>query len=255
MGVKIMMHGQTALKQRSFWLAFVFLVIISTGPLFAQVARIEIPASMNPVGSGARALGMGGAFIGVADDATAASWNPGGLIQLETPEISIVGSYVNRIEDLTFNEDPDASGTQEISKTSLNYFSAALPFTALNRNMIVSINYQNLYDFARSWNVELFETIPEENATISNLNLEQDGSLSAIGVAYAIQVTPRFSLGLTLNVWPKNSGGNLNGWEQKQQWSGQTVTFGVPFDFTANQKDKYTFDSNSINANSASYGT
>ena len=37
-------------------------------------------SSPNPVGSGARALGWGSAFIAVADDATAASWNPGGLI-------------------------------------------------------------------------------------------------------------------------------------------------------------------------------
>ena len=45
------------------------------------------------VGSGARAQGMGSAFIAVADDATAASWNPGGLGQLQRPEISAVGSY------------------------------------------------------------------------------------------------------------------------------------------------------------------
>jgi hypothetical protein len=42
---------------------------------------------MNPVGSGARALDMVGAFIAGADDATAGSWNPGGLIQLEPPKI------------------------------------------------------------------------------------------------------------------------------------------------------------------------
>ena len=42
------------------------------------------------IGSGARAFGMGGAFIAVADDATAASWNPGGLGQLERPEFSFV---------------------------------------------------------------------------------------------------------------------------------------------------------------------
>jgi hypothetical protein len=55
-------------------------------PIFADAANI-IPSgsninfafSPNPVGSGARALGFG-AFIAVADDATAASWNPGGLV-------------------------------------------------------------------------------------------------------------------------------------------------------------------------------
>lgn len=33
----------------------------------------DFASSPNPVGSGARAMGMGGAFIAVADDATAAS--------------------------------------------------------------------------------------------------------------------------------------------------------------------------------------
>ena len=63
-----------------------------------QIERVEIPSSLNPVGSGARALGMGGAFIAVADDATSASWNPGGLIQLETPETSVVGFFFHRSE-------------------------------------------------------------------------------------------------------------------------------------------------------------
>jgi long-subunit fatty acid transport protein len=46
-------------------------------------------------GSGARALGMGGAFVAVADDGTAASWNPAGLAVLERPE----GSAVWRFRD------------------------------------------------------------------------------------------------------------------------------------------------------------
>ena len=87
-------------------LIFSFLAFFCSKPSFAQslmnLEQSGIPPSMNPVGSGARALGMGGAFIAVADDATAASWNPGGLIQLETPEVSIVGSYFDSNEDLSF---------------------------------------------------------------------------------------------------------------------------------------------------------
>src|SRR5262245_42136376 len=65
---------------------------------------ISLPPSINfatspsPVGSGARAQGKAQAFIGVADDATAASHNPAGLVQLERPEVSIVGSYFLRFE-------------------------------------------------------------------------------------------------------------------------------------------------------------
>src|SRR5688500_7856209 len=65
---------------------------------------ISLPPSLNfatspsPVGSGARAVGQGTAFIGVADDATAALHNPGGLVQLQRPEASIVGSYFLTLE-------------------------------------------------------------------------------------------------------------------------------------------------------------
>ena len=60
-------------KQTVYFLCFFLLVyggwysIAGAQPL----QRIEIPSSFNPLGSGARALGMGGAFIAVADDATA----------------------------------------------------------------------------------------------------------------------------------------------------------------------------------------
>lgn len=42
---------------------------------------------------GARSLGLGGAFVALADDATAAFANPAGLIQLTGPEVSIEGRY------------------------------------------------------------------------------------------------------------------------------------------------------------------
>src|SRR6185295_3668234 len=48
-------------------------------------------ASFNTgIGSGARALAMAGAFTAIADDASAGSWNPAGLAQLERPEVSAV---------------------------------------------------------------------------------------------------------------------------------------------------------------------
>jgi long-subunit fatty acid transport protein len=53
----------------------------------SRAGAIEIEFSFsNP---GARSLGMGGAFIGRADDATAAYANPAGLVQLRAPELSL----------------------------------------------------------------------------------------------------------------------------------------------------------------------
>lgn len=42
------------------------------------------------VGAGARALGMGGAFVAVADDGTTAYWSPGGIRSLKSKEINFM---------------------------------------------------------------------------------------------------------------------------------------------------------------------
>ncbi|MHB9156181.1 MAG: PorV/PorQ family protein [Endomicrobiales bacterium] len=46
------------------------------------------PGAFLSYGAGARSLGMGKTFTGVADDASAAYWNPAGLVQLEKREIT-----------------------------------------------------------------------------------------------------------------------------------------------------------------------
>lgn len=225
------------------FLVFGFFVYPCSGQETFQ--RIEIPSSFNPVGSGARALGMGGAFIAVADDATAASWNPGGLIQLEKPEISIVYDSFHRIEDLDFGANPEGRGDQTISKGAINYASAAYPFTLLGRNMIVSLTYQRLYDFTRQWDFRLNSNIDGMIRT-DNYHYKQEGDLSAIGLAYSIQVTPRFSFGLTLNLWDDDL--SPNEWEQKLIQTGSGIDHGNAL-FTSQSltMDKYSFSG--VNAN------
>jgi long-subunit fatty acid transport protein len=212
--------------------------------LAQTIQRIEIPSSLNPVGSGARALGMGGAFIAVADDATAASWNPGGLIQLEKPEISVVGAYFDRMEDNSFGTNPEASGEQSVSETRFNYLSASYPFTFLNRNMIVSVNYQNLFDFTRRWNFPFEQRA--DNLTISqNIDYHQEGSLSALGIAYCVQATPQLSFGLTLNFW--EDGIYENKWRQTTRNQGSGIYAGNPFTFEATSRDEFSFSGFNVN--------
>jgi len=179
-------------------------------PCFAQEQGIDFTSSPNPLGSGARALGMGGAFIAVADDATAASWNPGGLVQLERPEISAVGEAVGLKENNQFKERPEGSGEQRSKSASLNYLSAAYPFTFADHNMIVSLNYQHLYDFSRTWQVGLRSDNP---STKTDWGYQADGGLYAYGLAYAIQLIPQLSFGFTLNFW--QDGIYQDGWQPR----------------------------------------
>ena len=206
------------------------------------LVRMEIPSSPNPVGSGARALGMGGAFIAIADDATAASWNPGGLVQLEKPEISIVGAYFHREEDNTFGNHPEASGSQSVDEWNLNYLSGAYPFQAFERNMVVSLNYQRLYDFNRQWDYNFNYSSPGGSATAK---YQQEGGLNALGLAYSVEIVPSFSAGFTLNYW-----GDFfsdQSWKQKYNESENTDFEGIPINITENREDKFSFEG--FNAN------
>jgi long-subunit fatty acid transport protein len=210
------------------------------------VQRIEIPSAPNPVGSGARALGMGSAFIAVADDATAASWNPGGLIQLEKPEISSVGTFFHRIEDNDFGTNPEASGKETVTEANLNFLSAAYPFTLFNRNMIVSLNYQRLFDFTREWDFPLRQSTPVLSLN-QNVDYDQSGNLSALALAYSIQVTPEFSFGVTFNIWQDWFG--MNEWKQTTRQDGSGTFMGNQFNFEAKSRDRFSFRNFNANAN------
>src|SRR5436190_22101126 len=74
-------------------LAFVLVAAHLAIPVAAQNTDIESLAGLqfNFGNPGARSLGMGGAFLGLADDASAADANPAGLTILRKTEVSLEG--------------------------------------------------------------------------------------------------------------------------------------------------------------------
>jgi len=180
------------------------------------------------VGSGARAMGMGGAFIAIADDATAASWNPGGLMQLERPEFSFVFTFDQRRRDMSSSPNPEADSLHELYREDLNYFSVAYPFRAFNKNMIISLNYQRLYDLYDK--MDFNYNYGDYLAGFGFYNFEtrtrfrQAGSIKALAPAFAIQITPQFSFGITFNIWTDDLGFD-NEWNVKRDATGTMVAF------------------------------
>ena len=251
------MNKSTHIRYNLFFVFFgIIFCLVQLDCAFAR--ELDFASSPTPVGSGARALGMGGAFIAVADDATAASWNPGGLVQLKTPEISVVGNWFHRIEDIDFANYPESCGLQSVSKEDLNYLSIVYPFNLFNRNMVVSLNYQKLYDFEREWDFQLIDTsdspsfpgLPPIITTIKVKNhYEQSGELSALGIAYSIQIVPQLSFGFTLNIW--NNDLTPNKWEKiSHQTSSKTVEYyGIPLQ----QEPKDTMEKNEYSFNGLNF--
>lgn len=197
-----------------------------------------------PTGSGARALGQAGAFTAVADDATAASWNPAGLTQLETSEFSAVYRFSAR-EDSHHSKTSDLeTGKDCYNSSELNYASAVYPFLLNDKNAVFSMNYQETYDFTYAFTAQFrgdsqqsilsttnqtfssvktnyfidatqnlvvttrttTETTSQINqllssSLLSGIDFRQSGTIDAVSPAFAIEVSPRFSLGIAVNIY------------------------------------------------------
>ena len=228
------------------WLILIYWVLPHSS--FAQQLPfgISLPPSLNfatspaPVGSGARAQGKAIAFIGVADDATAASHNPGGLVQLQLPEASAVGAYFIRLEGQDVTQPGIGVDDQTLDSFTLNYLSVVYPFRLLARNMVVSFNFQRLFDLQSATDVVApFATIDG----VQQVRSRQEGGLFTISPAVAVQLTPAFSVGVAFNIWPDLFG---NGWDQDVTVRGEGfVASGpraVPFVSDGRIKEDFDFE-------------
>jgi hypothetical protein len=184
-------------------------------------------ADWNLAGKGARALGMGGAFTALADDATAISWNPAGLAQLDRMELS----GVFKLEALSVKMDPhkfkisganyhwvDGPGQTHFV---VNFMSGVLPVKIKERNLALAVAYQQQLDFYYS----------EGDSTYQ---IKQTGGAYTISPGLAYQITPQFSLGAAYNIWTNSSNysykdllNSTNDWEYKEPYSGQNFFFGA----------------------------
>jgi len=227
-----MLDGKGRLALRPVFLAAA-IVALSAGPADSQVPPLpDIFSSPLPMGSGARAAGSGGAFLAVADDATAASWNPAGLVQLERPEFSVV------LTNMTYGHDPDSGGTTDWSNEfGLNYLSAVYPFDLFGTNVVVSLNYQQEYDFTKEFeyaHAGAFSNGGIELEYAEQIEFDRDGGISSVTPACAVQVTPRFSLGAAVDFYVDERFGGKT-YRQKTGSTGSgRITFpdaGDPTDF------------------------
>lgn len=205
-------------------------LIISPQLIRAQIAPPDVKSIPLPTGSGARALGQGGAFIAVADDATAASWNPAGLIQLERPEASIVGSYM--MTDQDFSSDPGTGitiGDEDVSRSDVNFLSFAYPFRFLKKNIVAAINYHQIYDFHNdlSFNFSLDDPTPPPLSLDQKLSFKSSGGIGALSPGIAILLTPKVTVGLTVNIFDDEFFGS-HGWTETVETSLTGEFDGVP---------------------------
>lgn len=198
---------------------------LATASLAAQTAQERLAAPLalsvseafrmgfSVSGAGARAMGMGGAFVGVADDGTAASFNPAGLAQLRTFEASLV------MRQSSFGLDLDRTTLpvgDKVAPYALAYdhshgetpkepqfVSLAVPFTVGGRNMVVQASRQRMFamdlDYNRAWR----EDQTDSSGAYRNLaeSTSQRGDLTRWNLAAGMELNPRILFGAAWNHW------------------------------------------------------
>ncbi len=108
--------------------AFIIMICLasSLSPALAENAGGD-PGEFLSFGAGARSLGMGKAFVAVADDASATYWNPAGLTLIDRPQITSL--YSTLFEDTSYSfvgyahpmSGPDSFGVNAVLLTSDNF--------------------------------------------------------------------------------------------------------------------------------------
>lgn len=151
-------------------------------------------------------MGQGNAFIAVADDATAASWNPAGLTQLERPEASFAWEYYSQDNSLSSSTHPESETDNEVDWRNLNYASIVYPLKNASRPTVLSLNYLKMYNFNNTFFApfrERWEEVPGfmDLELNSDLSYEQEGELAVLAPSLAVDVSKRFTIGFTVNIW------------------------------------------------------
>ena len=156
-----------------FFQSAILLLTLLVCPLAVGETTVE-PPIVNP---GARSLGLGGAFVAVADDATAAWANPSGLMQLARPEISFEGR--------AWSEDREGVASNQ---SNLGFLSFVLP----RQKWSIAIYAQTLtsLEFPTEWQVNNSEIEPLSGLVIGNF-----------GVSAALRLSEAVSIGFGLTAF------------------------------------------------------
>ncbi|QXD15752.1 PorV/PorQ family protein [Rhodocaloribacter litoris] len=162
-------------------------------------------------GVGARALGMGGAYVAVAGDVTAGYWNPAGLSRLAAPELAYM--HAERFAGVvSFDYGSIAFPVNDRSYVGLSFFRSGVN------------DIKNTLD---AWDPERDQPRPNPDQYFTSFSAAD----LAFFLSYARALGERFSFGVTGKVIRRNIGDFASAWgysfDAGLQYRGERFVFGV----------------------------
>jgi len=183
--------------RKSFLISLFLLLWIGT--FFAHDGLSDLPPEESSVnnllGLGARAMGMGGAHIAVAEDFSALWWNPAGLSRIRRIELS--GGLIyekERNRTLLYNY---GKGETD-SHTKLASGGIAVPIPIYRGSFVFGVGFNRPKSFDSS--LKFRGRSPEEGFWQEGLEL-RSGGLYNWALGAAIDLSPSLSAGATIMLW------------------------------------------------------
>lgn len=163
----------------------------------------------NFLGGGARARAMGGAYLGVSDDYSAATWNPAGLIYNEGVSLSwnISSSHVSLGLDHTpigptRHSTVDASSSGDLRGLSSASFLA--PLTLREHEFFMSAYYHKIQDVFGEGQFHTDDVdssvLPIELGTPFSTDYTITGNVAYIGAGFGTSIANNLTIGANLNI-------------------------------------------------------
>jgi hypothetical protein len=192
------MNSGGMMKRSYVLLLVIFVMTLLPAVAFSQYIYFPGYIEFNTLGGGARAAGMGGAFLGLAEGEYAYSWNPAGMIFDEKRSIGL--QLVSSADKFTTPNYSffDTNGVYTVSKAevkrehlNLDFGGFVTPFTFMDREWAVGGGYRNVYDMALK-----YENAGNFNSR--NVFTQTDG-VDAVSVSIAGKVIEGIGIGITAN--------------------------------------------------------
>ena len=195
-------------------IAIISLILVLN--ISAQSPEEAINFLDNESGVGIKAQAMGNAFIGVADDYSALYWNPAGLTQLDRSQISGSLYHLQFNNESTFSQ---STMMDDRSFTKLKSIDMAYAFPTSQGSFVIAFGFNRFKDYDDFLYFSGFNTQSNDlSFELEDLDgnydwydfdrnvqqteqISQDGNLNAWSIGGGIALSPKFSVGLTLNFY------------------------------------------------------
>ncbi len=168
-----------------------FVFVIGFSPIVS--GQTILPLLGTEYGVGVRAIGMGGAFVSIANDYSASYWNPAGLGQIRRFELA------SSFNSSVFEDKSEYSGSsfsENIKSSNLSSVNFVYPVPTYRGSMVFAIGYNRITDFNNIFSiagyasgVDLFTESIIDSVYYEDNNPNGEGSLNLWNFGGSMQMS------------------------------------------------------------------